>query len=147
MVILSKVKERLAELMDEHEETPKSLAEQIAISRSAITRYLQGVRLPSLSNFLALADYFHCSADFLIGLTDEPKYEICYQPAPPFAERFRDLLALKNISQYGLHKKTGLSYDNFNKWLKGKTQPFLDNLLVLSNTLDGSVDYLLGRIK
>ena len=147
MGILSKVKERLAEVMDEHEETPKTLGEKIGVSRSTITRYLQGVRLPSLRNFLAIADCFHCSADFLIGLTDEPNYDSRYLTAPDFSDRFRAMLEEKTLSQYALHNRTGLSYDNFNKWLKGETQPYLDNLLVLADALDVSVDYLLGRIK
>ena len=43
-------------------------------------------------------------------------------------------------------KKFSLSYDNFNKWLKGVTSPYMDNLLKLSQAFDCSVDYLIGRV-
>lgn len=45
------------------------------------------------------------------------------------------------------HDLTGFSYDNFNKWLKGITSPYIDNLIRLAEAFDCSVDYLLGRIE
>ena len=146
MDILSKLPERLAELMAERELKPVSLANEIGISRNTITRYLQGVRLPSFENFVKLLDVFHCSADFLIGLTDNPSYNVVYKPVVCFATRFQTLLTERKISQYALHQQTHFSYDNFNSWLKGKTSPYVDNLVKLANAFACSVDELLGRI-
>ncbi|MBQ7879181.1 MAG: helix-turn-helix transcriptional regulator, partial [Clostridia bacterium] len=102
--------------------------------------------LPSYESFIKIIEFFNCSADFLIGATEEPFTERTYRAMPPFQELFRSLLSQEKITQYALHKKTNFSYDNFANWLKGETQPYLDNLLRLARALDRSVDQLLGRI-
>ena len=146
MDILSKLPERLAEMMAERDFKPVDLASQMGISRNTITRYLQGTRFPSFENFIKMLELFHCSADFLIGLTDNPLTNVSFQPIVAFSVRFRALLTEHKMSQYALRKITGFSYDNFNQWLKGNTHPFLDNLIKLSNAFDCTVDELLGRI-
>lgn len=146
MDILSKLPERLCELMAEKEFKPIDLANQMGISRNTVTRYLQGTRLPSFDNFLKILEIFTCSADFLIGLTDNPLTDVSYAPTKPFSQRFQQLLIERKMSQYALRKITGFSYDNFNQWLKGNTHPYIDNLIKLSHAFDCSVDELLGRI-
>ena len=146
MDILSKLPDRLQELMIQRDIKAVDLAKEIGISPSTVGRYLQGMRLPSFSHFVKLLEFFNCSADFLIGLIDYPPENVRYRSVPPFSERFRGLLAEYKMSQYSLHQKTKLSYDNFNKWLKGINSPFLDNLLKLAQAFDCSVDYLIGRV-
>lgn len=146
MDILSNVSERLSELMFENNLTPKTLAPILGVDRCTINRYLRGVRLPNFSVFIKILEFFNCSADFLLGFVDHTPSGIVFSPTPPFHKRFRELLESKKMSQYALHHKTNFSYDNFNKWLKGTTHPFLDNLIKLANAFDCSVDYLLGRI-
>ena len=145
MVILSKFSERLSELMFEHNMTASNLAKQLGIPPSTITRYIKGDCLPSFRSFVALIEIFNCSADFLVGKTDSPNTEREYRQVQAFDKRFKELLKEYNFSQYALHKKTNFSYDNFNKWLKGTTAPYLDNLLKLADAFDCSIDYLLGR--
>ena len=143
MDILSKLSERLADLMEEHNFKPVELAEKIGVTRNTITRYLSGIRMPSFPTFVQLLDVLQCSADFLIGRTDYIEENVTYSIVPPFSERFRALLTEYNMSQYALHKKTNFSYDNFNKWLKGITCPYVDNLVKLADAFECSVDYLI----
>ena len=93
-----------------------------------------------------MLDIFNCSADFLIGLIDFPPENVIYRPIPPFCERFRAIMKERRMSQYALHNKTMLSYDNFNQWLKGNTSPYVDNLIKLAEAFECSVDYLIGHI-
>ena len=146
MGILSKLPEQLSELMKENNFTPVILAEKIGVTRNAITRYLSGVRLPSFGVFVKLVETFNCSADFILGLVEYPPTNVIFHSIPPFSQRFRELLNSYKVSQYALHQKTNLSYDNFNKWLKGITCPYIDNLIKLSQAFDCSVDYLIGRV-
>ena len=146
MDILSKFPDRLQELMIQQNMKAVDLARKMNTSPSTIGRYLRGERLPSFSHFVELLEQFDCSADFLVGLVDYPPENVRYRKVPPFAERFRFLLSEYKMSQYALHKKTKLSYDNFNRWLKGETSPFLDNLWKLSQAFDCSIDYLIGRV-
>ena len=144
---LSKLPERLKELMSDHDFTPVKLGEKIGVNRNTITRYLKGDILPSFENFVKLIEVFNCSADFFIGLVDFPPTDVTYAPVPPFNKQFRALMKKHSLSQYKLHDLTGFSYDNFNKWLKGITSPYIDNLMRLAEAFDCSVDYLLGRIE
>lgn len=146
MGILSKLPEQLSELMKENDLTPVMLAKRIGVTRNAITRYLSGARLPSFAVFVKLIETFNCSADFMLGLIEYPPTNVVFHSIPPFSERFRELLNSYNMSQYALHHKTNLSYDNFNKWLKGITSPYIDNLIKLAQAFDCSIDYLIGHV-
>ena len=146
MGILSKLPEQLSELMKENDLTPVMLAKRIGVTRNAITRYLSGARLPSFAVFVKLIETFNCSADFMLGLIEYPPTNVVFHSIPPFSERFRELLNSYNMSQYALHHKTNLSYDNFNKWLKGITSPYIDNLIKLAQAFDCSIDYLIVHV-
>ena len=146
MGILSKLPEQLSELMKENDLTPVMLAKRIGVTRNAITRYLSGARLPSFAVFVKLIETFNCSADFMLGLIEYPPTNVVFHSIPPFSERFRELLNSYNMSQYALHHKTNLSYDNFHNWLKGITSPYIDNLIKLAQAFDCSIDYLIGHV-
>ena len=147
MEILSKLPKQLEELMFDKGIKAPALAQQVNVKSNAITRYLQGVHLPKFQIFIALVDFFHCSADFLLGLSDDPKYEQTYLPTPPFCESFRVALDENKISQYALQKKTAISWANFHHWLNGTRLPYPDSLVRLAQAMDCTVDCLLGRIK
>ena len=50
------------------------IAKEVGIQSNTITRYLQSVLQPKLDVLLRLVEYFHCSADFLLGLNEYPKH-------------------------------------------------------------------------
>ena len=93
MVILSKVAENLQELLDERGLTQTALAKEIGTCSSKMSSYLTGKRAPNYETLLSLVEYFHCSADFVLGLTEYPKEEVEYKPAFPFGEQLRLLLS------------------------------------------------------
>ena len=147
MDISLKLPERLQEIMSKKKMNASDLAKQLDASTSTISRYLRGERLPSYSSFIKLLEVLNCSADFLIGLVDEPPAEVRFYAVGAFSDRFERLMKERHMSQYALHRITNFSYDNFNKWLKGETAPYVDNLIKLSQAFNCSVDYLLGRVK
>lgn len=51
----------------------------------------------------------------------------------------------KNISNYEMSKKTGISDSLIGYWRKGERIPKADNLIIVANFLECSTDYLLGR--
>lgn len=146
MSVLAKFPERLKELISERNINASHLAHALNVQASTISRYLKGVCLPTYASFIKLLDLFHCSADFLLGLIDFSPDNVTYLSVPPFCERFRAMMKECGMTQYALHKKTNFSYDNFNKWLKGLTCPYVDNLEKLAQAFDCSVDYLIGRV-
>lgn len=63
--------ERLAILMDREGVSKYELASRTGISQATIAGYRQGFTSPGADNIRALAKFFNCTSDYLIGLTDD----------------------------------------------------------------------------
>lgn len=63
----------------------ESLAEQVGVSRQAVSKWEQGLSLPSTENLLALARIFEVSADELTGLArkEEKEETLSHEPKSP----------------------------------------------------------------
>ena len=146
MGILSKLSERLKMLMLDRGVNAPKLAKALGIGSNTITRYLQGVGTPNFEIFVKLVEYFNCSADFLLGLEEQPFYEKKYLPVPLFSEQFRKAMEECKMSQYALKNKTGISWNNFHKWLNGKSKPYPDSLVKIAIAMECTVDFLIGRV-
>lgn len=146
MVNLSNLSENLQELMNEHGLNQSTLAEAMNTNSSKISSYITAKRAPNYTTFIALIEYFHCSADFLLGLREYPCEEIHYQPVRPFGERLREILQETDITQYRFTKEADVSWGVFYNWLTGKSFPSVDNLVKIAGYFGCSVDFLLGRV-
>ena len=62
-----------------------------------------------------------------------------------FAERFGELLRLRNYSQKELAQKTNLTESAVSRYLSGERTPRGAILLNIANALGTSMDYLLGK--
>ena len=141
---MSKLCERLKELMDERGWNQVTLAAKAKVQHTNVSDFLSGKRLPSYTNLVKLVYAFDCSADYLLGKEEMHTEETLY-PVLPFGAHFRAVLAAQSISQERLKKELPVSASVLYKWLSGKNLPTADSLLNLAKYLDCSVDYLLGR--
>jgi len=64
-------KERLKELREEAGISMQQLANAIGVSNAAVCKWENGIAEPKVCYLIRLADYFNCTADFLIGRTDD----------------------------------------------------------------------------
>ena len=144
MEILSKLPERLKELMSEAEISTHQLAKIINIDHSAISKFLAGDTLPSLATLVAIADYFRCTTDYLMGTSDILD-ERSFKQRPPFNEQLSYLLNYFHISKYKLEKITGLSEETVNRWHKGRYEPSIESIAKLAEQLKCSTDFVIGR--
>lgn len=142
---MSNLSENLKDLMAEAEIKAPALARATGIDSSTILTLLRGDGLPYVDTLVTLANYFKCSTDYLLGLTDQ-LFEEEYKQRPPFSEQLTFLLNHFKVTKYRLEKKTGLSEKTVNRWHNGKTQPTVDSLIRLAKFFDCSVDFVLGRI-
>lgn len=62
--------ERLKELRNEKELSQEELAKQSGLSRSAVSAWESGTRVPSAAAIIVLAKFFGVSSDYLLGLED-----------------------------------------------------------------------------
>lgn len=135
--------ERIKELISERDISPKQLADAIGVAVSSVHRWQNGKLQIYLSKLIKIADYFHCSLDFLTGRKEEyVSYpgKICL----PFPQRLRAVLQEKGVSTYKLRKETQVEGCYFYKWDRG-SDPHIQTLIELADYLDITIDYLVGR--
>lgn len=144
MYIIQNFGERVSELLFEKNLTCEKFSKDVCIDRSVIYRYLRKQSLPSTKNLIAIADYFNCSADFLLGFTSN-NLAVTFKPAPPFDKSFRKILSEKHLTRYRLRGDNNFAKQSIDDWFNGKKLPSVDNLVKLSKYFDCSIDYLLGR--
>ena len=65
--------DRLRALRQEKSITQAELSKIIGISKSSINMYERGEREPNFGNLNALADFFNCSVDYLLGRVEYPE--------------------------------------------------------------------------
>lgn len=63
---------RLKDIRERKKITQIKLSTDLGVSQELISRYEVGTAFPQPSMLIRLADYFHCSVDYLLGLTDVP---------------------------------------------------------------------------
>lgn len=49
-----------------------ALSMKIGVSQEIISQYELGTTLPTVTNLIKLADYFNCSLEYLLGMTNNP---------------------------------------------------------------------------
>ena len=100
---MSKLSENLKDLMQEAEINAPALAKATGIDASTILTLLRGDGLPYVDTLVKLADHFHCSTDYLLGLTDLLTEET-YKERPPFSVRLTFLLHNFKTTKYRLEE-------------------------------------------
>ena len=66
------VSQRLLQLRNERNLTQKDIIKDIGISLRAYRYYEHGDRNPDSETLIKLCEYFQCSSDYLLGLSDNP---------------------------------------------------------------------------
>ncbi|WP_020471537.1 helix-turn-helix domain-containing protein [Zavarzinella formosa] len=64
---------------------------------------------------------------------------------PAFAKQLRKSRSKAKMSQSELARMTGINRTVINRYEAGRSTPEIENLVLLADTLDVSVDVLLGR--
>ena len=67
---------KLEDLRIDNDKTQKQIAEYLNCNREVYRRYEKGTREIPISYAIKLAEYYQCSLDYLVGLTD------CKKPYP-----------------------------------------------------------------
>ena len=66
--------ERLRELREETAVTQMQLANALGLTQNAIGMMERGHRGTTLDKLVLLAEHFHVSTDYLVGITDDPTW-------------------------------------------------------------------------
>ena len=65
--------ERIRNLREDRDWTQQQVAEMLHTSRTSYCAYENGKTEIGLENLIRLAEIYHTSVDYLLGLTDAPK--------------------------------------------------------------------------
>lgn len=65
--------DRFCQLCKEDDISPNAVAKKLSISSGSITAWKKGV-IPRTTTLQKLADYFHVSADYLLGNVNDPSF-------------------------------------------------------------------------
>lgn len=63
---------RIRDLREDHDKTQQEIADILNMHRSVYRRYEGGEREIPVWAVIKLAEYYHVSTDYLLGLTDDP---------------------------------------------------------------------------
>ena len=63
---------RMRDLREDHDKTQSEIAAILGTSQTMYARYERGANEMPIRHLLRLCDYYHVSADYLLGRTDRP---------------------------------------------------------------------------
>ena len=139
---------RLAELMRDENLSQRKLSCMINCQSKSLRLWLKGKYYPRHDFLVRLAEFFHVSIDYLLGLTDveEERYEkftVGYQKY--LIEKLRCYIQRKGITYYKLAKSLGIGQTTLKRWFLNGSMPEITILIKISKLLDESLDDLFGR--
>ena len=146
MAIIKEFQARFSDLVSEMDLNKKTeIAKAIGITYATFVKIYNYGILPSVPIVIRIADFFHVSIEYLLGNTDDERIDLTPVPAT-FRARL-DLLRLKNNipTVYDLSKRCHIHRNNIAQWLKKDYLPAMEDLSILANLFNVSVDYLVGR--
>lgn len=140
---MNKFQETLQDLLNENNLSRLALAKELHIGASTINGYFNCDYYPTIEIAIKMSTYFSCSIHYLLGLTeDRTNYGKCTNKN--FFDIFDELLKNNHLSIAKALKDLGMSEYNYYRWKNGKF-PKTNNLIIIANYFDVTVDYLVGR--
>ena len=136
--------EQLKGLIFDKKTTLETLGNDLKIDLSQFYRWQRNSSVPSLDNLIKLSDYFEVTIDFLAG-RKEQNYYSNHKESASFGERLQEIISKTGLSYYAFGKKHRVSRSTIRHWIRGESDPLLDSLIKLADSLDVSIDYLVGR--
>ena len=68
------LKDRVRQLRKQAGMKQKELGEILNLSKQAVSSMESGYRSTTIDKLVLLAEYFHVSTDYLVGITDDPAW-------------------------------------------------------------------------
>lgn len=141
-VDMNEFQERLQELILENGLNRLQLSNKIGISFETLNGYFNKDFYPELSIAIKISNYFGCSLQYLMGLTDE--YKKIDKNKMSFIETLKSLIKSRNLSIEKFMNALEMSEANYYRWKNHKSTPSMQSLISISKFFDVSIDCLIG---
>ncbi len=143
---------RLREIMDWEDMSARSLSKIIHADRKGVRGWLQGNHFPRWDTVIKIADYFHVSIDFLVGMEDD---EIAYtgtfktvtveEAKEKFLSSLKTFMQQNHLTIYAVAKGAKVGQKPVKNWLVKGSMPEMMTIIRLSQLMNRSIDSLFGR--
>lgn len=146
MAISSALQNRFIELTSDLDIKNKTdVASAIGITYATFSKLYNYGIVPTVPVLMRIADYFNISVDYLIGNTDIDAFVKSKNPTT-FHKRLYDLRIENNIATvYKLAELIHIHRNNISQWYKNASIPLIDEVVLIADYFNVSIDYLLGR--
>ena len=125
------------------------LATELGFCNSAISLWETGFNIPCADSIIILSRYFQVSTDYILKVSDDNtmlhRADDFYVDLSIFNNRLKELRTKKNLSQFQLAKRTGLTKTSINHLENGKCLPNANAIVTLAQLFGVTTDYLLGE--
>lgn len=146
MAISKEFQKRFTDLVGELDlKNRTDVAKKLGLTYATFVKIYNYGILPTVPILIRIADYFNISVEYLIGNTDNDHFEKSVVTST-FHTRLNELREKKGISTvYELAQRIHIHRNNIAQWVKKNYLPSIDDLTIIANLFDVSIDYLIGR--
>ncbi len=124
------------------------VAEALAVSRQAVSKWESGKAAPSLACCAALAALYHITPDELLtGEKPTDTTGLSFLPEESLADRIRKARSEKRLSQGALAEALAVSRQSVSKWERGEAEPDIERLVALASLLSLPLSSLLPAVE
>ncbi len=133
--------ERIKALIEQSKQSYQELEKITGIKKSSLQRYASGVttKIP-LDVIEKLANTFNVSREYLLGWSENEKKERISN----FSERITTALAIRNMRQIELSRRTGTPKSAMSQYISGAFEPRQDRIFLIARALNVSEAWLMG---
>lgn len=117
--------------------------EKLGIDYGIYKKIVDFGRIPKPVVLMRIADYFRVSVESLLGRSKE-EFEKSENPKT-FWQRYTELKTERGLTDYAVAQYLHVSTSYPANWKKFGYVPSLENLMILADLFQVSLDYLLGR--
>lgn len=100
--------------------------------------------IPKFKVLIRIADYFDISVEYLLCMTEEVYFKKSNSPKT-FGFRLNELRKENNYTIYKLSELLHIHRNNIAQWIKNDYIPSINDLEIIADFFNVSLDYLLGR--
>lgn len=145
------INKRIKQLRKERGMTQAELGNKLGVIKQTISSWETGVSNPNNETLAIMAKFFGVSVDYLLGTetsinqlsSDTRFFDNLLKDI--FISRLKKTLKEKELSENDFSKIVSFDTKKCDSYLKGESEPLLEDLIEISKVLHVSIDYLLGQ--
>ena len=142
------IAERLISLRKKAGLSQSAVADLLAVTRQAVSKWESGKASPSLEAYAALAALYKTTIEAIItGKDYEGECDLDTIEGSFFAERLKNLRIKRALSQGEVSEALSVSRQSVSKWERGESEPDAERLIALSQLFRTPLSLLLPYTK